>query len=411
MTWRSAFCSTASVFQRLALNRAIATLMAAQLVNVAGITAFVTLGGIVGARLAPSAAWATLPVSCMVVGTALATIVAAWAMAKIGRARGFALGALIGCCGHAGAAAAMALGSFALFTGAAGLVGVANAFAQQYRFAAVENARRRHAGHAVSLVLLGSLGGAVIGPILAVRSETWLIGAPFAGGYLVVAAGCLAAACGLLRLPIGTSAPVVPRESARRLTTIVGQPLFLTAVIGAAAAYGAMVFVMTAAPLAMHALDSHALDSAAAVVQAHVVAMYLPSLATGFLIARWGIGRVMACGVAILALTLAAGFAGREVPHYGASMIALGVGWNLLYVGGTVLLGQTHRTEERFRAQAVNDFVVFAVAAAGSLSAGLVLHVWGWLGVLAAAALPIAVAAGALAIGRPGRWPAGLARQ
>ena len=140
------------------------------------------------------------------------------------------------------------------------------------------------------------------------------------------------------------------------------------------------------------------------VVQAHVVAMYLPSLVTGYLIGRWGVGRLMAVGVCALALA----FAGREAPHYGASMVALGVGWNFLFVGGTVLPGRAHHPAERFRAQAVNDFSVFGMSAAGSLSAGVVLHASGWHGVLLAAMPPIAIAMITLAVVRPGRWPSAL---
>ena len=379
--------------------------MVAQLVAVTGVTSIVTLGGIVGETLAPSPAWATLPVSCMVVGIALATVGAAYTMSRIGRARGFALGALVGCAGHLTAAAAMAFASFALFSLAAVLVGVAGAFAQQYRFAAMESAPREVAGHAVSLVLVGSLGGAVLGPLLAVGGERWIAGAPFAGGYLVVAACCLAVAVGVLRLRVPGREQAHTEDAPRPLAVMAGQPLFLAAVIGSGAGYGVMILIMTATPLAMHSVDGHSLDSAAAVVQAHVLAMYAPSLVTGFLIGRLGVGRVMGLGVAALALTLGVGFAGREVMHYGASMVALGVGWNLLYVGGTVLLDRAYRPAERFRAQAVNDFSVFGLSAAGSLGAGFALHAAGWFGVLAAASVPIVVAAVTLAAVRPGRWP------
>ena len=389
----------------LPLNRNVVTLMAAQLVGITGITSIVTLGGIVGARMAPSPAWATLPVSCMVVGTAAATVAAAYLMAKIGRARGFVLGAVTGALGHLTAAAAMAIDGFALLCAGAALVGVANAFVHQYRFAAIESSPPSAAGHAVSLVLVGSLGGAFVGPMLAARGEDWIADAPFAGCFLALAAAALAVAVAVARLR-----PLAAREDAaveppRPLAAIARQPLFLAAVIGGAAGYGVMIFVMTATPLSMHALDGHSLDSAAQVVQAHVVAMYLPSLATGYLIGRWGVGRLMAVGVCALAVTLALAFAGREVLHYGASMVALGVGWNFLFVGGTVLLGRAHHPAERFRAQAVNDFSVFGMSAAGSLSAGLVLHAWGWHGVLLAAMPPIAIAMITLAVVRPGRWP------
>ncbi len=394
-----------SPLSALPLSRNIVTLMAAQLVGITGITSIVTLGGIVGATLAPSPAWATLPVACMVVGTAAATVAAAYLMAKVGRARGFAVGAIIGAIGHLTAAAAMAMSGFWLLCAGAALVGIANAFAHQYRFAAIESVAPDAAGHAVSLVLIGSLGGAFIGPMLAAGGKDWIADAPFAGCFLVLAAGAFAAAFAVARLRPAAVQETATQEAPRPLGEMSRQPLFLAAVIGGAAGYGVMIFVMTATPLSMHAVDGHSLDSAASVVQAHVVAMYLPSLVTGFLVGRLGVGRLMAIGVCALAVTLALAFGGREVLHYGASMVMLGVGWNFLFVGGTVLLARAHHPSERFRAQAVNDFSVFGMSAAGSLSAGVVLHAWGWHGVLVAAMLPIAVATATLAIVRPGRWP------
>ena len=56
----------------------------------------------------------------------------------------------------------------------------------------------------------------------------------------------------------------------------------------------------------------------------------------------------------------------------------LGVVRNLLYVGATTMLTYTHSVDERFHAQAVNEFLVFGTAAAASLLAGTVMHYFGW---------------------------------
>ena len=384
------------------LDRSLVTLAGAQLVAVSGIVAMVTLGGIIGQRLAPSPALATLPLSFLVLGIAASTVLASWCMAKVGRPRGFAFGAVVGCLGFLLAAFAMAAASFGLFLAAAVLVGASNAFAQQYRFAAAEH-RPEAAGQAVSIVLVGSLGGALAGPALANWGGDWIAGAPFAGTFAALAATGIVAAAVLWRLNVEAPSQEGAAEAARPISQIVRQPLFLAAVIGGVGGFGAMNLVMTAAPLSMHAGDGHSLAMAAAVVQAHVIAMYLPSLFTGQLIARFGVGSVMGMGAVILVAMLAFGFLGQQVLHYAATMIALGLGWNFLYVGGTVLLGQAHRPAERFRAQAINDFSVFGMSAAGSLGAGLMMHLFGWHGVLTAAAVPIAAALAMLAAVRPDR--------
>jgi MFS family permease len=63
---------------------------------------------------------------------------------------------------------------------------------------------------------------------------------------------------------------------------------------------------------------------------------------------------------------------------YYAALILLGLGWNLLFVGATVLLTRSYVPSERFRAQALNDFIVFGAQATASLSAGAVLQLVSW---------------------------------
>jgi MFS family permease len=64
--------------------------------------------------------------------------------------------------------------------------------------------------------------------------------------------------------------------------------------------------------------------------------------------------------------------------HYWWALVLLGIGWNFLYVGGTTLLTYTYSMAERFRAQAVNEFLVFGMSASASLLAGTVMFYFGW---------------------------------
>lgn len=388
------------------LNRNLVILVLAQATAVTGTVALVTLGGIVGRDLAPTATLSTLPISLQVVGTAAATVFAAWTMSRIGRANGFAVGAALGALGAGVAVVGVLDASFVVFCAGATLVGVANAFSQQYRFAAAESVSPRSAGYAISITLAGSMIGAVAGPELAARGEDWISGARFAGTFVAVVGCYLVAAVLLLGLRSSPSRrvaepPVEAANDLRPLSLIARQPAFVVAVVGAAVGHGAMSFVMTAAPLAMHVVDGHSLSHTAAVIQAHVLAMYAPSLVSGPLIARFGGQRVMLAGAVVLLAMVVIGFAGREVMHYGVSMVALGVGWNFLYIGGTTVLGSSHRASERFRAQAANDLTVFTVSALGSLSAGTVMQVFGWNVVLAASLPMIVLALGVLAWVRP----------
>jgi MFS family permease len=124
--------------------------------------------------------------------------------------------------------------------------------------------------------------------------------------------------------------------------------------------------------------------------------MYLPSLVSGTLIARFGARPVMAVGLAAMAATVVTGSAGNAVGHYSLALVLLGIGWNFLYVGGTTLLVGSYRPAERFRAQGFNDACVFGTAALASLLGGALLLRLGWGGVLTLAVPVLVLMAGVL---------------
>ena len=60
------------------------------------------------------------------------------------------------------------------------------------------------------------------------------------------------------------------------------------------------------------------------------------------------------------------------------ALIFLGLGWNFLFISGTSLLILTYKEEEKFRAQGINDLIVFSTMALASLSAGILLSLTSW---------------------------------
>lgn len=373
-------------------QRNIAILMACQLVSVSATVLVVTIGGLVGTWLAPSRSLATLPLSLMVVGTALSTVLAAMLMQRIGRRRGFAVGALVASGAAALGALAIFVESFALFCVGGALIGVNNAFVQQYRFAAAESVDAARAGQAISLILAGAIGGALFGPYLAVAGKDWIAGRPYAGALLAVTALQLGAATVLLGIRERRTTTETPAVIAERpLRAVVTQPAFVTAVLAGVVGYGVMTLIMTATPLSMHVTDRHSLAATARVIRSHVLAMYVPSLFSGQLIARFGVTRIMGAGVLAMFATVATGLQGHTVMHYWWALVALGLGWNFLYVGGTAMLVETYHPHERFSAQAVNEFSVFGMSALASLVSGSLIYSFGWT-VLLLCAVPLLAA-------------------
>jgi MFS family permease len=73
------------------------------------------------------------------------------------------------------------------------------------------------------------------------------------------------------------------------------------------------------------------------------------------------------------------------------------VGWNFLYIGGTTLLTQTYRPEERAKAQGANDQSIFIMMAISSFTSGLTVTTGGWQRVNLVALPLVAIVAVAIA--------------
>lgn len=165
--------------------------------------------------------------------------------------------------------------------------------------------------------------------------------------------------------------------SGRPLSVIMKQPCFIVAVLNGMLGYGVMSLVMTATPLAMQH-NHHPFSDTSFVIQWHVLGMFAPSFFTGHLIKRFGLLKIMFIGGLAGISCVGINLMGTSINHFWLALFLLGISWNFLFIGATTLLTETYRPEERFKAQAANDFIVFSTVAAASLSAGALQHNFGW---------------------------------
>jgi MFS family permease len=360
-----------------------------------------TVGSLAGYALAADKALATLPATAVVVGTAIGTIPASVLMRRVGRRLGFLAGSGLAVTGGLVGAAAVAAGSFGLLITGSLLIGVSSAFAQLYRFAAAEAVPDAERGRAISTVLAGGLVAAFVGPQLA-RATAGLLTPRFVACYLAVPALTLLTLPPLLALRLPTADPGRAKDRARSIVAIVRQPVFLAAVVSAMTGYGVMNLLMTGTPLAMTAHHGHGLAEAAFVIQWHMVGMFLPGFFSGWLIRRIGERVTILLGIAVNVASLAVAFAGAGVWHFWLALTLVGVGWNFMFVGGSTLVTRAYTSAERAKAQAANDFLIWATVAVTSLSSGQLLHRHGWHAVLTTAVplLGLAVAAMLAGYGR-----------
>jgi len=359
-------------------------------------------GAIVGHTLAPSPLLATLPISIFVVGMAICTLPAGAIARRHGRIAAFLAGT--GCGVFAGLLAALAVtyGSFWLFCAATFLGGAYAAVVLSFRFAAADCAPPARRPRALSTVMAGGVFAGVIGPQLV--TYTMDIWAPYTFVATYLAQALVAALSALLLVSVRLPAPTAEEASGGRpLAVIARQPRFIVAVVCGVVSYLLMNFLMTAAPLAMQMCGLSQADANLG-LQWHVIAMYGPSFFTGQLITRFGVARVVAAGMLLIAAAAAAGLTGVDVGHFWLTLTLLGVGWNFGFVGASALVLECHRPEEKTRVQSFNDFLVFGTMALGSFLSGGLLTTYGWNTVLWLSFIPIALASLALA------WAARLRR-
>jgi MFS family permease len=357
---------------------------------------FIAVNGLVGFSLAPVGWMATLPVMGYVVGGALSTGLVARSQRRWGRQLSFQLGLLVAFLTALLCAFALSIGSFWLLVAGTVIAGYYSANGQLYRFAAGELAPPSFREKAVSLVLAGGLIGAVIGPNLANHTREAL-GAPFLGSYLALAVVALVS----MAVMAGIRFPSEPAKKAgadggRPLGEIVRQPVFIVSTLAAAMSYGVMNLLMAATPLAMDVCGMPFSD-AALVLEWHVIGMFAPGFFTGHLIKRFGVLQVMGAGVALNFACVAVALSGQDLHQFLVALFLLGLGWNFLFTGATTLSMEAYRPEEKDKAQAAINFVVFAVMAFTSFASGALVTTQGWDLLNLGSIVPLALTAAALA--------------
>jgi len=362
------------------MNKNLFLLTLSQVFGFTAATITVFLSGIIGSEITSIKFLSTLPTALYVVGTAIFTILAAKIMSKVGRRLGFVFAAF-------GSSAASLLGAFAisqqnfiLFCVSCLILGMGAAFNHQYRFAAAESVEKEKAPKAISILMLAGIVAAFLGISSANYTKNLIPDYLYVGSYLMLAAFTFMPAIFLFFYKNNgkTKIELNNNYSGRRMFEIISQPRFFQAVIASAFAYAVMSYLMTATPMSMHLMEKMSLEKTGLVLQFHVAAMFLPSLITGNLIKKFGHSNVIYIGVLFLVVTIILSLFENSYANYMVALIFLGLGWNFLFISGTSLVVLTYKEEEKFKAQGINDLIVFSTMALASLSAGISLSLTSW---------------------------------
>ncbi|WP_298848045.1 MFS transporter [uncultured Ruegeria sp.] len=382
-------------------KRNVAVLVAAQAILGAQMPMMFIVGGLAGQSLASNPCLATLPISLIVLGSMLAATPISAIMQKWGRRVGFLVGATAGALGGLIGAYGLFLGSFPIFLVGSLLTGIYMSAHGFYRFAAADTASDNFRPKAISYVMAGGLAAAIIGPqIVKLTSEAYVI--PFLGTYLAVIGINVLGSALFFFLDIPTPAkPTADEPKGRSRLELLKTPRIAVAIICAMVSYALMNLVMTSTPLAVVGCGFSAND-AADIVTSHVLAMYVPSFFTGHLIARFGVEKIVALGLAILATAGLVALQGVELGNFFLALVLLGVGWNFGFIGATTMLAASHEPQERGRMQGLNDLLVFGGVTLASLASGGLMNcsggsaIEGWTAVNLAMIPLLTLAGGAL---------------
>lgn len=362
-------------------RRTAIILAAAQAIVGSAAPIAISVGGLAGFYLLGSdKSLATVPVTGFTVGVALGAIPAALVLKRLGLRLGFMAGTSMTAAGGMFAAFALFAHDFWFFAGALALIGIGNAFVQQFRFAAAEGAPPQFKARAISFVLAGGVLTAIIGPQIVIFTRELFAPIMFAGTFasvMVIAAIGAIILSGLRDRQAAIATNDSSQAAVRPLAQIIRQPQYATGLLCGVGTYALMSFVMTGAPLAMVGCG-FTTDQAMLGISWHVMAMFAPSFFTGRLIARFGKEKIVAAGLVMLIAGAIVALSGIALWQFWTSLVLLGLGWNFGFIGSTAMVAETYHPSEKGRALSFHDFVLFSTVALASFLSGLVYNAAGW---------------------------------
>jgi len=319
---------------------------------------------------------------------ALSALPAGRSMDRFGRVPVIAVGFLLGSAGCALTAAGTHWDSaVAVITGFV-LIGASGAVTLLIRTAAGDMYPPERRARGISLVLFGSVFGAVFGPAV---FGPLFSGKDVAASTLTVpwlaAAGLSLVACALVltvrpdtkviaeRISAGTQTEAPAR--AAPLSEIIRRPGVIPAMLAALASFAVMVSVMNLTGYVVVDHHHHAQGSVFPIIGAHVLGMYALVLVIGTLIDRIGRGTALVAGLVVMAVSCAGFLWVASVPMTAVLLFGLGVGWNLSFVAATAQLADATSPAERGKVLGLNDLLAGLTGATLALIGGIALNVLG----------------------------------
>lgn len=359
------------------LPRYVYYLLVAQAFNLIAAVLSVTVSAIVGLKLAPTQALATIPYGLQFLAMLLTTFIFSFLMKKLGRHIVFQFGCI--CLFFAGVLGYLALQheQFDLLCLSHFSLGLFISTANFYRFAASDRLAPDLIPKATAMVISGGVVAAVIAPMLAIQFQQ-LQGLPdFTAIY------CIFSVLALLLSPILYlwNRKFKLQQAQQVVTDLIPRAKLPVNLIAAAMISGAFAYYVMNVMMIMSSLQlkqHHSFHYASISIQLHVLAMFIPSFFVSKLIQRWGINRTIYTGFILLMLSSLIPMLGQKGIYMNVALIVLGVGWNFAYSGASTLLAGLNE-QQKHRVQGLNETMIALCATLGAFLPAPILTQLGWM--------------------------------
>jgi MFS family permease len=389
-------------------RKTVRVLTSGQILGGFALGSTLSIGSLLAADLSGSAAWAGSAATFSTLGAA------AWAMpmARLANTRGrrvsLAAGAGLAILGASLVITSAAVHFFPLLLIALFLLGGGSAAGLQARFAAVDlsGSSSRSTGRDLATVVWATTIGAVIGPNLFGPGEIvggWLGLPTMTGPFVFTIAAQLSATVvfwfGLRPDPLlvakeidSAKGGVKPKTSFKTaFATLRKYPVAAFAVTAIALSHMVMVAVMSMTPLHMHHMG-YDLVVVGFTISLHIAGMYAFSPIFGWLSDKIGKVKVVLLGQVIYVFALGiAGFGQHDRTLVTLGLFLLGLGWSASTVAASALLAQTLPIAEKTNVQGLSDTSMNLAGALGGAVSGSILASIAFLGLNAAAFIPVAL--------------------
>ena len=347
----------------------------AQALNLTAAVISVMISAIVGSLLVDEKSLSTVPYGLQFAAVMMFAFPASWLMKKFGRKKMFYIGGILLFCAGLMGFQAIEKNNFFLLATAHFTLGAYISIANFYRFAATDFLDERAKANAISLVVAGGVLAAFFGPLTANYLKSVNGFSDFA---LCYASMSLMAILTMILIYFWRQNSQPPSHHDNQENH--GENSIITyvilAVITSSWGYLSMNLLMVQASI--HMREVCTFERASTAIQAHVLAMVLPSFFSGYLINKIGKKKFVLAGFGIMNVACIINLIYFDYMSIYWGLVVVGLGWNVMYVGGAALLSRYVEDGNQHKWQGINDTAIALCATIGAFMPAPMFVAFGW---------------------------------